>query len=181
MLLLNVSQVQFQEVIKFDSQQPESQPSVAYQEKLFSKLKDFPKEESAAAEKLLRQLAINKSNLYLMLEEAESYTIWYQDDRLQPYVDNSIDHVELKDLVREMRDIGGIKVKDRRYRLSVYPRCFVGSDAVDWLKKRFGISSEDAVKLGQRLIDEKLLHHVTDGHPFENGYFFYRFFWDEEQ
>jgi hypothetical protein len=180
MLLLNVSQVQFQEVIKSDSQQPEPQPSVAYQEKLFSKLKDFPKEESAAAEKLLRQLAINKSNLYLMLEEAESYTIWYQDDRLQPYVENSIAHIELKDLVREMRDIGGIKVKDRRYRLSVYPRCFVGSDAVDWLKKRFGLSTEDAVKLGQRLIDEKLLHHVTDGHPFENGYFFYRFFWDEE-
>ena len=111
--------------------------------------------------------------------------IWslHQDTKLQAYdrsqSDDWINKIDLKELVREMRDIGGIKIKDRRYRLTVYPRCFIGSEATTWLVRRFFVAEAEAVKLGQRLIDAKLLHHVTDSHPFEDGYFFYRFYWDE--
>ena len=46
-------------------------------------------------------------------------------------------------------------------------------------KLNLGLSVEQAVRLGQRLIDEKFIHHVTDDHPFINDFFFYRFYWDE--
>ena len=187
MLLLKESQVEFQDVINPDSENPTPVIGIFYQNKLFKKVKSFPKDKLESAQQLTRRLSLDPKIACLMLEEAEQYTIWCQDTKLKSYdssqVDKSnnnwIDKIDLKELVREMRDIGGVKIKDRRYRLTVYPRCIVGSEATTWLVRKFFVSEAEAVKLGQRLIDEKLLHHVTDEHPFEDGFFFYRFYWDD--
>nr|MDJ0600358.1 pleckstrin/ G-protein interacting- domain protein [Crocosphaera sp.] len=72
-----------------------------------------------------------------------------------------------------------VEIKDRRHRLKQYPKCFIGSDLVDWMIKNLSISSEQAVKIGQQLIDKKIIHHVHDQHDFENQYLFYRFYVDE--
>jgi Domain found in Dishevelled, Egl-10, and Pleckstrin (DEP) len=182
MLLLKEDQVQFQDVVNPDSEQPTPVIGILYQNKLFKHLKSFPKDKLESAQKLTRQLSLDPKTICLMLEEAKKYTIWCHDAKLQAYDNSNVDRtseIDLKELVREMRDIGGIKIQDRRYRLTVYPRCMVGSEATTWLVRRFFLSEADAVKLGQRLIDAKLLHHVTDSHPFEDGFFFYRFYWDE--
>ncbi len=187
MLLLKESQVEFQDVINPDSEKPTPVIGIFYQNKLFKKVKSFPKDKLESAQQLTRRLSLDPQVACLMLEEATGYTIWCQDAKLISYdssqVDKSnnnwIDKIDLKELVREMRDIGGVKIKDRRYRLTVYPRCIVGSEATTWLVRKFFVSEAEAVKLGQRLIDEKMLHHVTDAHPFEDGFFFYRFYWDE--
>jgi Domain found in Dishevelled, Egl-10, and Pleckstrin (DEP) len=187
MLLLKKDQVQFQDVINPDSEQPTPVIGIFYQNKLFKHLKSFPKDKLESAQKLMRQLSLDPKEAFLLLEETEQYTIWCQDSKLKSFnaikKDNKTQdltsEIDLKELVREMRDIGGIKIKDRRYRLTVYPRCMVGSEATTWLVRKFFISEAEAVKLGQRLIDAKLLHHVTDSHPFEDGFFFYRFYWDE--
>jgi hypothetical protein len=183
MLLLKEDQVQFQEAIDLDSSHPKPLLGLFYQNKIFKKLRSFPKERLESVQQFMRQLAINKDVAYLVTEGAEKYTIWYEDTKLKPYdptqSDDWISKIDLKELVREMRDIGGIKIQDRRYRLTVYPRCFVGGEATTWFVRRFHLAEADAVKLGQRMIDTKLMHHVTDGHPFEDGYFFYRFYWDE--
>jgi hypothetical protein len=183
MLLLKKDQVQFQDVINPDSEQPTPVIGIFYQNKLFKHLKSFPKDKLESAQQLTRQLSLDPKVVCLMLEEAEKYTIWCQDTKLKSYdaskAHDSTNHIDLKELVREMRDIGGIKIQDRRYRLTVYPRCIVGSEATTWLVRKFFISEAEAVKLGQRLIDAKLMHHVTDSHPFEDGFFFYRFYWDE--
>jgi hypothetical protein len=55
----------------------------------------------------------------------------------------------------------------------------VGREAVDWLAATYGIGREDAVTLGQRLVDLRLAHHVLDEHDFVDGYYFYRFYDDE--
>jgi hypothetical protein len=186
MLLLKENQVEFQDVINPESEQPTPVIGIFYQNKLFKHLKSFPKDKLESAQQLMRQLSLDPNQAFLMLEEAEKYTIWCQDAKLKSYdasqvdrPDNWIDQIDLKELVREMRDIGGIKIKDRRYRLTVYPRCMVGTEITTWLVRKFFVTAPEAVKLGQRLIEEKLLHHVTDGHPFEDGFFFYRFYWDE--
>jgi Domain found in Dishevelled, Egl-10, and Pleckstrin (DEP) len=186
MLLLKENQVQFQDVINPDSEQPTPVIGISYQNKLFKHLKSFSKDKLESAQQLTRQLSLDPTVVCLMLEEADKYTIWCQDSKLKSYdasqddrANNRISEIDLKELVREMRDIGGIKIKDRRYRLTVYPRCMIGSEATTWLVRKFFISEAEAVKLGQRLIDVKLLHHVTDSHPFEDGFFFYRFYWDE--
>jgi hypothetical protein len=186
MLLLKENQVQFQDVIHPDSEQPIPIIGLFYQDKLFKKLKSLPKDKLESAQQLIRQLSLDPKVVCLLLEEANKYTIWCYDSKLKTYdtsqfdrITNPIDKIDLKELVRQMRDIGGVKIKDRRYRLTIYPRCMLGSEITTWLVRKFFLSEADAVKLGQRLIDEKLMHHVTDDHSFEDGLFFYRFYWDE--
>ncbi len=185
MLLLKESQIEFQDVINPDTEKPTAIIGIFYQNKIFKQLKSFPKDKLESAEKLIRQLSLDPTVVCLLLEQTDGYTIWCHDSKLKLYtaqVDRSqdrISQIDLKALVREMRDIDGVKIKDRRYRLTIYPRCMIGSEITTWLVRKFFISETDAVKIGQRLIDEKLLHHVTDAHPFEDGFFFYRFYWDE--
>ena len=65
----------------------------------------------------------------------------------------------------------GVKVKDRKYRLKTYSSCAVGCEMVDFIvQARFAASREDAVEIGQRLMDEmQLFEHVTADHPFRDG------------
>ncbi len=84
-------------------------------------------------------------------------------------------------LVARLRGAGGIAIADRRHRLTVYPKCFVGAEAVDWLVRTFDLERGEAVRLGQTLVDRGLVHHVLDEHPFRDGGYFYRFYADEVQ
>jgi len=91
-----------------------------------------------------------------------------------------IANIEIKKVIEKMRNIGGVKIKNRRYNLRIYPNCFIGSEAVEWIVENLNLSTEQAIKLGQRLIDENFIHHVLDRHDFQNEYLFYRFYWDEK-
>jgi potassium-dependent mechanosensitive channel len=82
---------------------------------------------------------------------------------------------ELARLVARMQEPGGVPVQDRRHRLAVYPRCFVGSEAVDWLLRTVELTRGEAVALGQRLVDRGFVRHVLDEHGFRDGNFFYGF------
>jgi NAD kinase len=74
-----------------------------------------------------------------------------------------------------MRGADGVPIADRRHRLRLYPRCFVGADAVAWLAANEGLRHEEAVALGELLVERNLLHHVLDEHTFRDGIHFYRF------
>ncbi len=87
---------------------------------------------------------------------------------------------ELASLSERMRGEGGLAIEDRRYLWNVYPRCFTGRDAVDWLVRNEGTSRREALRVGRLLVERGLLHHVLDEHPFEDASYFYRFFRDEE-
>ena len=51
-------------------------------------------------------------------------------------------------------------IKDRRYHLKSYDRCFVGHDMVDWLLKKGEVESrKEAVAMMQKLLDHGVLHH----------------------
>ncbi len=82
---------------------------------------------------------------------------------------------ELDDVVARMRDGGGVPIEDRRHLFAVYPRCFVGREAVDWLVRREGLTRGEAVVLGERLVERGNLRHVLDEHGFRDGHYFYRF------
>ena len=41
------------------------------------------------------------------------------------------------------------------------------------------LSLNEAISIGQLLIDRGLIHHVIDRHNFKNEYLFYRFYEDE--
>ena len=85
----------------------------------------------------------------------------------------------LESLVKQMRSQDGLDIQNRRFRLSVYPNCFIGSEAVTWLAKTQNATREAAVRIGQALVEQGIFHHVTDEHPFKDEYLFYRFYEDE--
>ena len=88
---------------------------------------------------------------------------------------------EIEALVDRMRAPGGVAIEDRRHLLTTYPRTFVGSEAVTWLRERLGLTRGEAVQVGTLLVERRLAHHVLDEHGFEDGNLFYRFYADELQ
>ena len=87
--------------------------------------------------------------------------------------------IDIEALVKAMREPGGLDIKDRNYRMNVYPRCFIGTEAVEWLMQTQNCSREEAIQLGQLLIDRGVIHHVLDEQPFRDDVIFYRFYVDE--
>ncbi len=116
--------------------------------------------------------ATSLSEEMAIIEEAEN-------DNIFSYMDDKFSDLELENLIREMRGKQGIEIKDRRYRLNLYSTCFVGRELVNWLVENYQLIREEAIELGQILIEKKMIHHVTDQHAFKDDYLFYRFYADE--
>lgn len=107
----------------------------------------------------------------LLLEISHYSSLLQNHQRLQDAL--------LERLAQQMRSDGGLDIQDRRFRLTVYPKCFVGSEAVTWFAKTQNATREAAVRVGQALVEQGIFHHVTDEHPFKDEYLFYRFYEDE--
>lgn len=88
--------------------------------------------------------------------------------------------IDIEAWVKAMREPGGLEIKDRRHRLNLYPCCFVGSEAVEWVMRTQNCTREEAINIGQLLVDREIIHDVTDEHPFQDDFFFYRFYTDEQ-
>ncbi|MGB7440168.1 MAG: mechanosensitive ion channel domain-containing protein [Coleofasciculaceae cyanobacterium] len=87
---------------------------------------------------------------------------------------------DIEALITAMRGSGGVEIKDRRYRLNLYPDCFVGAEAVEWMMQTQSCTREEAIELGQIFMEREIIHHVTDEHGFKDEYLFYRFYCDEQ-
>jgi hypothetical protein len=74
-----------------------------------------------------------------------------------------------------IRRPSGFRVADRPYLGEVYSHCFVGSEAVAWMIDH-GFSMNEAMSVGQRLMDASLIHHVVNEHSFKNKELYYRFY-----
>ncbi|XP_053705025.1 phosphatidylinositol 3,4,5-trisphosphate-dependent Rac exchanger 1 protein isoform X2 [Synchiropus splendidus] len=71
-------------------------------------------------------------------------------------------------------------IKDRRRKLSIVPKCFMGNEFVSWLLESGEISKPDeGVNLGQALLENGIIHHVSDKHQFKNEQVLYRFRYDD--
>lgn len=71
-------------------------------------------------------------------------------------------------------------IKDRRRKLSTVPKCFMGNEFVSWLIESGEISKpEEGVNLGQALLENGIIHHVSDKHQFKNEQVMYRFRYDD--
>jgi potassium-dependent mechanosensitive channel len=87
--------------------------------------------------------------------------------------------LDLEALANAMRGTSGVEIKDRRYLVNIYPKCFVGSEAVDWLVRNQRTTREGAIRIGLLLVNRGIIHHVLDEHSFEDKNLFYRFYADE--
>lgn len=93
----------------------------------------------------------------------------------------SLPTVEVEELGRSFREI--VEIRDRKYGFpaKTYTDCFVGSDAVAaMIGSGLATDEEDAVRLGNVMLNKGVFHHVQRAHVFKNEYLFYRFASDED-
>lgn len=160
-----------------DSLQPV--PGLEYQKKLYIKGTTYDqKNRDFALQEARNKLLENNGNVTLLVDAGETITLWHRDK--SAYKVNSALTIDLPKLVTAMRNVGGLSIKERSFRLKSYPQCFVGREAVDWLVSHLEVSRQEAVAIGQRLVKENWIHHVVDEQSFQDDYFFYRFRWDEQ-
>lgn len=179
---------------------------VIYNDKIFVRAKAFPKEELEAAIKECREEYLDhpeRSQIpTLLIKGKNSVGIWMENKNYnQEHIleitseeqsvsvnsaiknhnqtDSNTNRLSLRKLCSEMRSDRGVEIKTRRHKLKLFQRCFLGNEAVDWLSKRAKISRPEAIKLGQKMLEKGLFHHVLDEHQFEDEAIFYRFHEDE--
>ena len=185
MHILDNGLVSYCNVIRHQNNNIETQPGILYEDKIFIKYKFFFPEQRQEAIEYSRNkfLDARGQTMYILLEDNLGLTLWVEDScfKLSDNKNRKDIHktINLEEVVAQMRSVGGVRIKDRRHNLILYPKCFIGREAVEWMRVNLNLSVEQAIGLGQRLIHAKFIHHVTDEHPFLNDFLFYRFYWDE--
>jgi len=89
--------------------------------------------------------------------------------------------IDLDELTSHLKRV--LDIRDRKYGFppKTYSQCFVGREAVKKIiDEDIAGHEEDAVRIGNMLLNAGVFHHVQDAHPFENKNLFYRFFSDED-
>jgi len=86
-----------------------------------------------------------------------------------------------KELVSKMRSDPKL-IRSRSYNFKKYPKTLQGDETAKWLVENGEAKDADeAVAIGQKLVEIGLLHHVHDDHNFKNDKLFYRFRVDEDK
>ncbi|KAL3621438.1 hypothetical protein CASFOL_036350 [Castilleja foliolosa] len=83
---------------------------------------------------------------------------------------------ELALIARKMK--GAITVRDRFYKVRRFTKCFLGSEAVDFLTEDQYLEREEAVEFGRKLANKLFFRNVED-QIFEDGNHLYRFLDDD--
>ncbi|WP_107669260.1 DEP domain-containing protein [Cyanothece sp. BG0011] len=185
MKILDHKQVKYCNLIRRQEDTIEYLPGLVFKNKMFVKDKSFPREQQKEAQDYGKmQFLDNKGQMeYLLLEDVTGVIIWRESNEVEIWTNNSQKNrsatSDLDKIIDKIRSEKGVTIKNRRYRLKSYPKCFIGSELVDWLTKNLSISSEEAIKIGQQLIDKKIIHHVHNEKEFKNDYLFYRFYIDD--
>ena len=105
----------------------------------------------------------------------------YHDNEKHNDNEASFDNTDLEELTARLKRV--LDIRDRKYGFpsKTYPKCFVGSEAVAQLvEEGIAIDEEDAVRIGNMMLNAGVFHHVLDAHPFKNEELFYRFLSDED-
>ncbi|GMN45256.1 hypothetical protein TIFTF001_014431 [Ficus carica] len=84
---------------------------------------------------------------------------------------------ELALIVRKMKE--SIAVKDRFYKMRMFTKCFLGSEAVDFISEDQYLEREEAVEFGRKLSCQLFFQHVLGENQFEDGNHLYRFLDDD--
>lgn len=197
MLFLDHTQVQYCKIQSGD----QTLPGLIYNNNLFIREKAFPKEEIEAAIKECREEYLDHKErsqiATLLVKGKNSVGIWMQNNKYKssiipgssespttaaaqssPDLDQSkgsAQRISIRQLAIEMHSEQGVEIKTRRYKLMLFQRCFLGNEAVDWIVKKVKVSREDAIALGQKMLDKGIFQHVSEEHLFKDEPLFYRF------
>jgi hypothetical protein len=66
-----------------------------------------------------------------------------------------------------------LDIRNRSYRLKVYPDCFLGNEAVQWLTNKFKLSADNAIAVGSGMAELGLVFHAAHEQAFGDKENFY--------
>lgn len=86
------------------------------------------------------------------------------------------ENLNLASLASLIQGERGVKMMDRRWHLRLHYNCFIGMELTSWLLNNFADieSRDEAVDLGNELMEQGLFQHVERRHNFRDGNFFYQ-------
>ena len=196
MLFLDHTQVQYCKIQSGD----QTLSGLIYNENLFIREKAFPKEEIEAAIKECREEYLDHQErsqiATLLVKGKNSVGIWMQNNKYksniipgsseqttakpQSSANNSLakgnaQRISIRELASNMHSERGVEIKTRRHKLMLFQRRFLGNEAVDWIVAQVKVSREDALILGQKMLDKGIFQHVSNEHQFKDEPLFYRF------
>lgn len=116
---------------------------------------------------------INAHGFSLLTHETESTAPLFPESEL--YHTSKFDVAKL---VKQMQESPphGVEVRDRRWFARLHFKCFRGDEMVNWLLRVFKDlkTREDAIRLGNDLMDRGIFSHVRAKHEFRDGNYFYQ-------
>lgn len=114
-----------------------------------------------AAEKDNLQEGVSASGAIELLPESELYQRF---------------NLNLASLAQTIQSDRGISMVDRRWHWRLHYSCFIGFELTTWLLQNFRDveTREEAVELGNELMDHGLFQHVEQRHNFRDGNYFYQ-------
>jgi Domain found in Dishevelled, Egl-10, and Pleckstrin (DEP) len=184
-MLLKSQDVSYCQLVRQFGTTSEIVSGVNYQGNLFVRGNSYPQQQRQTAITEMRRSYLDPEPAVacLLVAEGDIVTIWYEDRYIVKVVEDENDIVtyfNLAQLVEEMRSPQGVKIENRAqsFRLP-YLRCAIGREMVDWISTKLSISRSNAVKLGQRSIDENWLKNLSNKQPFEDNDLYYQFCMDK--
>ena len=93
----------------------------------------------------------------------------------------SLGEEDLDDLTEKVKQSFTVEDRIHGLRRTTYRKCFIGSEAVQSLiDEGIAADEEDALHIGNMLLNAGVFHHVLGRHTFKNENLFYRFASDED-
>lgn len=85
-------------------------------------------------------------------------------------------NLNLSSLAQVIQSEKGVRMQDRRWHWRLHYNCFIGFELTTWMLQNFKDveTREEAVDLGNELLENGLFQHVEQRHNFRDGNFFYQ-------
>ena len=85
-------------------------------------------------------------------------------------------NVNLSILAQALQSERGVQMQDRRWHWRLHWNCFIGHDFVTWVLENFKDvdTRDEAVELGNELMEQGLFKHVQGRHQLRDGNYFYQ-------
>lgn len=88
---------------------------------------------------------------------------------------------DLEELKNSLREIVDLRRRKYGFPPKSYDNCFIGSEAVaKMIEAGMAADEDDAMRLGNIMLQAGIFHHVQRDHGFKNDFLFYRFAADED-
>ena len=133
---------------------------MSFQDKIYLRNKLYSLTDKLNAIEYCKQkyLDAKGSKSYALVKNATGFAVWVENKSAKILGQKDplevIYNLDLKDLVSKIRSVRGIKIQDRDS-MNVYERYTTGKEVNECLIDSLELSIEQAINLGQKLMDDK--------------------------